>query len=85
MKESMYVCRLVGQYPGLACGCAPFRHRHPAELSLFIVPLHPPQQPLYPRVDEAEYECDGNPIVPSQGRRGLHGILQGAGGGEYPG
>lgn len=50
-----------------------------------VVPLYPTQQPLRPCVDQAEYQCDGDPPLPPQDRGGVYGILQGAGGGKYPG
>lgn len=37
-----------------------------------IVPLYPTQQPLYPCLDQAEYQCDGDPTLPPQARGGLY-------------
>ena len=54
-------------------------------LTVALVPLHPSQQPLHPRPDQEKYQCHRNPPLPPQDRGGLYRILQGVGGGEYPG
>ena len=44
------------------------------------VPLHQTQQPLPPSSHKTKHQCRRDPTLSSQGRRGLHGILQSAGG-----
>jgi len=48
------------------------------------VPLHSTQQPLPARSHETQHQRHRDPPLPAQDRRGLHRVLQGAGGGEHP-
>jgi hypothetical protein len=54
-------------------------------ITFIIVPLYPPQQSLPTRSYKTQHQCRRNTPLPTQDRRSLYRILQGAGRGEHKG